>query len=303
MEIPNQEYKSGFVSVLGRPNVGKSTLINRLVGMKIAAVSAWPQTTRRRQMGILTQDDAQIIFIDTPGIHKPLHKLGEWMNKEAVETLEDCDVILVLADVSQPPGEEDRMIAERLSGSKRKLPILLALNKIDLIDLSTQEYHKSAFGTLLPGAVSISISATRGDNLELLLSIIKDHLPVHPPFFPEDQITDLYEREIVADLIRESALLHLRAEVPHSLAVRIDEYKERQDGNIYIAATLFVERESQKGIVIGQGASMLKKIGITARQEIERILETGDIYLDLRVKVRKNWRNDESALRLFGFKQ
>lgn len=287
--------------MLGRPNVGKSTLINRIIGMKIAAVSPWPQTTRRKQMGILTQRDAQIILVDTPGIHKPLHKLGEWMNKEAEETLNDCDVICFLVDLSQPPNDEDRRIAASLNRLKRNIPVLLVFNKLDLVAGAELEEQKLEYQKLLPGAQSIAISATRGDNVDQLLSMVKTHLPVHPPFFPEDQVTDLYEREIVADLIREAALFHLRAEVPHSLAVRIDEFKERQDGNTYIAATLFVERESQKPIVIGQGASMLKKIGISARQEIERMLNR-NIYLDLRVKVRKNWRNDESALRLFGYK-
>lgn len=301
MNDPNPNYRSGFVSVIGRPNVGKSTLINRMIGMKIAAVSPWPQTTRRKQMGILTLDDAQIIFVDTPGIHKPLHKLGEWMNKEAEETLDDCDVICFLVDLSQSPDDDDRRISSSLARMKRKVPTLLVLNKLDLVPASTLEVQKQAYQNLLPGVQSIAISATRGDNVNSLLAMVKTHLPVHPPFYPEDQVTDLYEREIVADLIREAALFHLRAEVPHSLAVRIDEFKERQDGNTYIAATLFVERESQKPIVIGQGASMLKKIGISARQEIERMLNK-NIYLDLRVKVRKNWRNDESALRLFGFK-
>lgn len=301
MTNPNPNYRSGFVSVIGRPNVGKSTLINRMIGMKIAAVSPWPQTTRRKQMGILTLDDAQIIFVDTPGIHKPLHKLGEWMNKEAEETLDDCDVICFLVDLSQSPDDDDRRISSSLARMKRKVPTLLVLNKLDLVPASTLKVQKQAYQNLLPGVQSIVISATRGDNVNLLLAMVKMHLPVHPPFFPEDQVTDLYEREIVADLIREAALFHLRAEVPHSLAVRIDEFKERHDGNTYIAATLFVERESQKPIVIGQGASMLKKIGISARQEIERMLNK-NIYLDLRVKVRKNWRNDESALRLLGYK-
>lgn len=252
-------------------------------------------------MGILTVEDAQIIFVDTPGIHKPHHKLGEWMNKEAEESLDECDVICLLVDLSQPPHEEDHLIASRLTRMRRNAPILLVFNKLDLISISTLDGKKQAYQNLLPWTESIAISATRGDNLDILLSMLKVYLPVHPPFFPEDQVTDLYEREIVSNLIREAALFHLRAEVPHSLAVRIDEFKERQDGNTYIAATLFVERQSQKVIVIGQGAAMLKKIGMSARQEIEKMLNR-HIYLELRVKVRKNWRNDESALRQFGYK-
>ena len=301
MEESPTVFRSGFVAVMGRPNVGKSTLLNTLLGIKVAAVSPWPQTTRKQQMGILTLEDAQIIFVDTPGVHNPLHKLGEHMNEEAADVLRECDLCMLVVDISEPPGEEDQLLADLLVDLKRPIPTLLALNKADLVDPEGLELHQKAFQDMFPQAGELlPISATRGDNLDLLVKEIASQLPEGPPFFPEDQITDLYEREIAADLIREAVLYHLRDEVPHSIAVRIDEYKERDHRGAYIAATLFVERDSQKGIVIGQGGSMLKKIGIAARQEIE-VMSGRKVFLQLRVKVRKNWRNDEGALRLFGF--
>jgi GTP-binding protein Era len=286
---------------MGRPNVGKSTLLNALLGTKVAAVSPWPQTTRKQQMGILTLDDAQIIFVDTPGVHNPHHRLGERMNEEAASVLQECDLCLLVVDVSEAPNEEDQLIADLLVDLKRPIQTVMALNKSDLVDGEELEKNRKAFESLFTQIVMIlPISATRGDNMDMLVREIISRLPESTPFFPEDQITDLYEREIAADLIREAVLNHLRDEVPHSIAVRIDEYKERNHRGAYIAATLFVERESQKGIVIGQAGSMLKKIGIAARQEIE-VMSGGNVFLRLRVKVRKNWRNDESALRLFGF--
>jgi GTP-binding protein Era len=301
MESSPSTHRSGFVAVMGRPNVGKSTLLNALLGIKVAAVSPWPQTTRKQQMGILTLEDAQIIFVDTPGVHNPHHKLGERMNEEAANVLQECDLCLLVVDVSEPPNEEDELLAKLLVDLKRPIQTLLALNKADLVDGEELEINREAFQSLI-GQISavLPISATRGDNMDLLVKEIVSRLPESPPFFPEDQITDLYEREIAADLIREAVLHHLRDEVPHSIAVRIDEYKERDHGGAYVAATLFVERESQKGIVIGQGGSMLKKIGIAARQEIEA-MSGRKVFLRLRVKVRKNWRNDENALQLFGF--
>lgn len=274
--------------------------MNALLGTKVAAVSRWPQTTRKRQMGILTLEEAQIVFVDTPGVHNPLHKLGELMNQEAVDVLEESDIILFLVDISQTPAGEDRLIVGLLSALKRSIPILMALNKADLVDEKTLEEHRSAFEELLPRVQSVPISSTNRENLDQLVAEIRDRLPESPPFFPGDQLTDLYEREIAADLVREAILENLRAEVPHSIAIRIDEYREREQTGAYIAATLFVERESQKGIVIGQGGDMLKKIGTTARQKIEA-MNGRDVYLKIRVKVRKNWRNDESALKLFGF--
>jgi GTP-binding protein Era len=295
------DYKSGFIAVMGRPNVGKSTLINQLLGTKIAAASPWPQTTRKTQMGILTIDNAQIVFVDTPGFHQPIHKLGEKMVQEALRSVEESDLILFLVDVSQRPNEEDRLLAQALASARRSISKILALNKSDLEPNEINEQHKELYQEIVPSADAVMISSTQGDNLDALIDIIVSHLPEGPPFFPDDQLTDLYEREIAADLIREALLFNLRAEVPHSIAVRIDEFKDRDENTTYIAATLFVERDSQKGIVIGQGGEKLKKIGIEARQKIEELIGRR-VYLSLRVKVRKNWRNDDASLNLFGFK-
>ena len=295
------DFKSGFVAVMGRPNVGKSTLINQLLGTKIAATSPWPQTTRKTQMGILTLERAQIVFVDTPGVHNPIHKLGERMNQEALKVLEESDIILFIVDISQQPSDEDQLLASSLGKLKRKVPIIMALNKADLLGNNSSRANHEQFQDLLPQAENITISSTLGDNLDQLILRLTSLLPEGPPFFPGDQITDLYEREIAADLIREAILYNLRAEVPHSIAVRIDEFKDRDNNNTYIAATLFVERDSQKGIVIGQGGETLKKIGIAARLKIEELIGR-KVYLELRVKVRKNWRNDTAALQLFGYK-
>jgi GTP-binding protein Era len=296
----NEGFKSGFVAVAGRPNVGKSSLINALLGQKIAAVSFRPQTTRRQQLGILTRDDAQIIFTDTPGIHQPKHKLGKYMNMEAATALEESDVILFMVDGSVPPHDEDRLIADTLVELKIQAPIILVVNKIDLVDGKDLTGQIEKYQGFVPQAQLIPISAVLGDGLPKLLEVVIERLPEHPPYFPPDQVTDLYEREISADLIREAALNILRDEVPHCIAIRIDEFTERGDGGAYIEATLFVERDSQKGIVIGEGGGMIKRLSTAARLEIEK-MSGRKVFLRLRVKVRKNWRNDENALRLFNF--
>jgi GTPase len=296
-------FKSGYVAVMGRPNVGKSTLINALLGQKIAAVSPRPQTTRRRQLGILTLESGQIIFMDTPGVHKPRNKLGQSLNRLAEETLEETDLILFLVDASTEPNEEDRILSDMLASLKKLAPILLLLNKVDLIPRDELETKQAAYQSIMPEKAEIStmaISATSGIHMTDLLEKILSHMPEGEPFYPESQITDIYEREIAADLIRESALIHLKDEVPHGVSIRVDEYTERNEHGAYIAATVFVERESHKPILIGQGGEMLKKIGTFARQEIER-MSGRKVFLQLRVKVRKNWRNDEKILRWFGY--
>lgn len=298
--LPPTPYRSGFVAVMGKPNVGKSTLINALMGQKIAAVSPRPQTTRKRQLGILTLESAQIIFVDTPGLHQAHHKLGEYMNQEAADTLEESDLILFLVDASNPPDEEDQILADLIKEIRNLPATLMVLNKIDRIDIEEIEEVQKKFQSLVPQSQSILISATRGDNLDELLDKITQMLPEGPPFFPPDQVTDLYEREIAADLIREAALVILRDEVPHSIAIRIDQFTERGEHGAYIEATIFVERESQKGIVIGKGGKMLKRIGTAARHEIEA-MSGRKVFLQLRVKVRKNWRNDKNVLRWFGY--
>ncbi|MCU0484681.1 MAG: GTPase Era [Anaerolineales bacterium] len=293
-------HKSGIVAILGHPNVGKSTLLNALCGQKIAAVSPRPQTTRRRQLGILTLENAQVIFVDTPGVHQPRHKLGEKMNQMALETLQDADLIFFIVDASRQPDSEDLILADGIRLAGRQAATFLLLNKIDLLSPARWEQRKDEFLALLPEAKPLFLSATRGEGKDELMQLMLDHLPEGPQYYPEDQVTDLFEREIAADLIREAALLHLDDEVPHGIAVRIDEYTDREDAAAYIAATLILERETHKPIVIGRGGSMLKKIGSDARKEIEAL--TGrKIFLELRVKVRKNWRDDDSALQAFGF--
>ncbi|MCD4672956.1 MAG: GTPase Era [Anaerolineaceae bacterium] len=296
----NKPFKSGFVSLAGRPNVGKSTLINHIMQQKIAAASPRPQTTQRRQLGILTLEDAQIIFMDTPGIHKPVHKLGDFMNQTAFQTLSDADVIVWMVDASEAPKHEDKLAAERIAAVQPLPPVLLALNKIDLISADQLQRRERAFWELLPEASPLAISAADGQGEDALLDAIIDRLPEGPEYYNEEQITDLYEREIAADLIREALLTHLDKEVPHATAVRIDEYKERENKGAFIQATLFVERDSQKGILIGKGGSMIKKIGATARKAIEA-MSGRKVFLDLRVKVNKNWRNNQDALQQFGF--
>lgn len=298
-EIPDG-HRSGFIALAGRPNVGKSTLINRLLGQRIAAVSPKPQTTRQRQLGILTLPEAQLIFVDTPGLHEPLHKLGEKMNEEALSSLQEADVVLALFDLTRPPSEEDRHVIDQVKKIQGQIPSLIVLTKVDRVPEERLSDRRAAFRALLPDADFLEISSTRGDNLDELVKRITVELPEGPLLYPEDTITDAYERDIAADMIRAAALKNLRDEVPHSLAIRIDEFEERNEHGAYIEATIFVERESQKGIVIGKGGKMLKTIGTFARTEIEAA--TGrKVYLKLRVKVLPGWRNDENKLKSFGF--
>ena len=295
-------HKAGYVAVVGRPNVGKSTLINALLDQKIAAVSPKPQTTRRKQLGILTRPDMQLVFVDTPGIHKAQHKLGDYMNDEALSSLADADVVLWLLTADEELTNEDRLIAEKLGAIRKLPPVLIALSKVDNVDAETIEKRSKAAMELYPARDILEISSMQHKGLEELLQKLLQFIPEGEPFFDEDTVTDYYEKEIAAELIRESALFFLRDEVPHCLAVRMDEYTERGDKGAFIEATFFVERDSQKGIVIGQGGEMLKKIGTRARQEIES-MSGRDVYLSLRVKVNKNWRNSPEALHLLGYEK
>jgi len=293
-------HRSGFVAVIGRPNVGKSTLMNRFVGEKVAIVSPKPQTTRTRITGILTRPDVQVIFVDTPGIHRPLHKLGEIMVSTARHAIPDADVVLFVVDVSVLPGNEDRMIASILE-SNTDSPVILVLNKMDRLEPEQVERNTEAYWDLAPRhAAWMMTIATEGVNLDKLLERVVALLPKGPRYYPGEYITDQTEREIAAELVREQILRRSYHEVPHSVAVAIEAFEERDKGITYIAADIFVERESQKGIIIGRKGHTIRQIGSAARQAIERMVG-GKVYLDLRVKVRKRWREDERELRRLGF--
>ena len=294
-------HRSGFVALVGRPNVGKSTLVNALVGAKVAAVSPVAQTTRRRLLGILTREAYQVIFIDTPGIHsKAKHKLNRRMVEEAVGAIPDADLILFVVDSSVPPRREDARIAELLEAKASRRPVFLVLNKMDKLKMEQAEEHIRAYWALYPDhADSIPVSALQGTNLGLLLRHIVERLPEGPRYYPPGQITDQAERQIAAELIREAVLHRTREEVPHAVAVLVEEFKERPNGMLYIAATIWVERESQKPILIGKGGRRLKAIGAAARQSLERFLGSR-IYLDLWVKVKPKWRDNEQRLRELG---
>ncbi len=298
-QIP-EGHKSGMVAVAGRPNVGKSTLMNALIRQKVAIVSPRPQTTRTRQLGILTESEYQIIFIDTPGLIKPRHKLDEFMVATADESLHDGDIVLWLVDASEPPGTGDEIIAEILKALPKEIIVILAMNKSDLIPPEEVVNRSEAYRKLLPDAQWILISALRGDGLESLLKMLVDGLPEGPRFYPSDQMTDSFMREIAAELIREQIFLQMRDELPYGTVVQVDEYKERENDVTYIKATIFVEKENHKRMIIGAKGSQLREIGAAARLEIQEMVQ-GKIYLDLWVKVAPHWRRDENTLKRFGY--
>ncbi len=293
------KFYSGFVSLVGRPNVGKSTLMNRLIGEKIAIISNKPQTTRNRIQSILTKDDFQIVFIDTPGIHKPRHKLGEFMVKSAEITLNEVDAVLMLIEPADRVLEADRLIIERFS--KIKSPVILVINKVDSADKERVFKVIDNYRTLYDFAEIVPISALEGINTDELLNVIKKYLPEGPQYFPADMITDQPERQIAAEIIREKALRLLQEEIPHGIAVEIMEMKKRPDGNMVdVRATIYCEKDSHKGIIIGKHGAMLKKIGTNAREDIQKLLGS-PIYLDLWVKVKKDWRDNDFLLKNFGY--
>jgi GTP-binding protein Era len=292
------EHKAGFVAVIGKPNVGKSTLVNALVGAKVAIVSPKPQTTRRVIRGILTRADAQIVFVDTPGIHQPKHKLGAAMVQAARNAINDVDVVVFMTDGSRLPTEEDQRIGKLLNEQCRA-PVLLVLNKMDLLKPADVQAVTEAHWALVKYADWMRISATRGTNLDKLLTQILERLPPGPELYPADQVTDQTLQAIAAELIREQVLLRTRQEIPHSVAVAIEEWEERRADLTHISATIYVERDSQKGILIGAGGAMLKTIGQRARAEIEAWVGH-QVYLELWVKVWEKWRERESSLRQLG---
>jgi GTPase len=290
-----KSFKSGFISIIGRPNVGKSTLLNALLGEKIAIISDKPQTTRNRILGIVNAPGAQMVFMDTPGIHKPMHKMNEFMVKTALRTYHEVDVILMLVEATERPGPGDRFIIETLA--KVKTPVFLLINKVDLINKEKLLPLIGEYSTLYAYAEIIPVSALANDLGDLVKTIIR-RLPQGPKYFPDDQLTDQPERFIVSELIREKVFELTKEEIPYSTAVVIEEMKEEPELT-RIHAVIYVERDSQKGILIGKGGAMLKQIGTLARQDAEKLLGV-KVFLKLYVKVKKGWREDERVLRNIG---
>ncbi len=294
-----ENYKSGFVALIGRPNVGKSTLMNRLIGQKIAITSKRPQTTRNRIQTVYTCDDGQIVFLDTPGIHKAKNKLGEYMMTVAQRTLKEVDVILWLVEPDTVIGGGDKRIAEQLSTVK--VPVILVINKVDTIKKETVTKSIEAYRKIGDFEEIIATSALRGNNTHDVIDAVFKYLPYGPQYYDEDTITDQPQRQIVAEIIREKALHVLDEEVPHGIAVAIDQMKERPNGRLVdIDATIICERDSHKGIIIGKQGSMLKRIGTNARYEIEQMLEQ-KVNLKLWVKVKRDWRDSDFLVKNFGY--
>lgn len=295
----NEQYKSGFATLIGRPNVGKSTLMNRLIGQKIAITSHKPQTTRNRIQTVYTSPEGQIIFVDTPGIHKAKNRLGEYMVQAAERTLKEVDVILWLVEPSTFIGAGEQHIGERLA--EVNVPVILVINKIDTVKKEELLIFMDAYRKIMEFAEIVPVSALKGDNADLLIDLIYKYLPYGPQFYEEDTITDQPERQIVAELIREKALKCLDEEIPHGIAVSIEQMKERKNSKLIdIDATIICERDSHKGMVIGKGGAMLKKIGSAARYEIETFLNQ-KVNLKLWVKVKKDWRDSDFMIKNFGY--
>lgn len=297
--MENAKFKSGFATLIGRPNVGKSTLMNHLIGQKIAITSNKPQTTRNRIQTVYTCEEGQIVFLDTPGIHKAKNKLGEYMVTVAERTLSEVDVILWLVEPSTFIGKGERHIVEQLE--KTSTPVILVMNKIDTVPREELPRYLDAYRQIYDFAEMIPVSALRGKNLQAVIDAILKYLPYGPQFYDEDTVTDQPQRQIVAELIREKALRCLEEEIPHGIAVAIDQMRERPDGQMMdIDATIICERDSHKGIIIGKGGAMLRRIGSQARREIEAMLEM-KVNLQLWVKVKKDWRDSDFMIKNFGY--
>lgn len=296
--MAKSKFKSGFVAIVGRPNVGKSTLMNQVIGQKIAIMSDKPQTTRNKIHGVYTTDEMQVVFLDTPGIHKRQSKLGDFMNSTAFNALGEVEAVLFLVDAAEGLGGGDRFIIERLK--EIRTPVILVMNKIDQVEPEQllpmiEEYSKlHSFTEIVP------ISAKLGNNVNTLLEQLGKYLPEGPQYYPEDQVTDHPEQFVCAELIREKILHMTREEVPHSIAVTIEDMRVQENGVVYISAVIFVERDSQKGIIIGKQGALLKEVGKRARTDIENLLGS-KIFLELWVKVKKDWRNQERVLKDLGF--
>ena len=299
--IMNSEkgFKSGFVAVVGRPNVGKSTLINALIDDKIVIVSDKAQTTRNRIVCVYTDEKKQIVFMDTPGIHKPKHKLGEFMVDQAVDSLREVEAVLFVVAANEKRGPGDNFVIEQLR--KVNVPVFLIVNKIDTMEKQDLLEAIVSYENSYPFEAVVPISAREKDNIEEVVNLLEKHLPEGPKYFPDDMITDQPERLIIYDIVREKILLQTHDEIPHAIAVDVDEMKTRDDGTTYIRATIYVERDSQKGIIIGKQGAMLKLIGKQARADIERLLAT-KVFLDVWVKVKKDWRNKSGMLSELGYR-
>jgi GTP-binding protein Era len=294
------DHRSGVIAVVGRPNVGKSTLINRILGQKIAAVSPKPQTTRKQQLGILTDEKAQLLFVDTPGLHLPRHKLGEFMVKMAEKAFGDADVILLLQDVSQPPERADEHIAETVTRLRGDKPVVLVLNKIDIVSNAARLPNIAAHSALVQYDRAFLVSALTGEGVDDVLKDLLARVPLGPRYYPADQVSEANMRFIAAEIIREKIMLHTEQEIPHSVAVEIDSFRDDVEGRAEISAVLYVERDSQKGIIIGKGGEMIKRIGTEARLELREIMDT-PVHLELHVKVLKDWRSDPKLMGRLGY--
>ncbi|WOV88824.1 GTPase Era [Sporosarcina oncorhynchi] len=300
MQKNNDQFKSGFISIIGRPNVGKSTFLNRVVGQKIAIMSDKPQTTRNKVQGVVTTDESQLIFIDTPGIHKPKHKLGDFMVKSARNTLKEVDVIMFMVNADEPIGGGDRFIIDMLEHTET--PVFLIINKIDLVHPDALLGTITSYTQVYDFAEVVPVSALNGNNVERLMETLIKYMPKGPKYYPDDHVTDHPERFIISEFIREKVLHLTREEIPHSVAVVIEKIVRDEEREIIdVSATIIVDRDSQKGIVIGKKGALLKEIGTKARHDIEMLLGS-KVFLELWVKVQKDWRNKPGQLREFGFR-
>ena len=293
-----EKFRSGYVSLTGRPNVGKSTLLNTILGEKIAIVTPKPQTTRNRIVGIKTLPDAQIVFLDPPGIHKPKHKLGAWMVRQAQGSFKDVDLILFMVEPEEPSAG-DRFIIDDLKDMNK--PVFLLINKVDTVKKSQILPVIDAYSKLCSFKEILPVSAVTGDGVDVLLKDIVKTLPEGPKYYPDDLVTDQYERFMASEIIREKIMQQTGDEIPYSVAVEIISWAERADGTVYIQANIYVERDGQKGIIIGKDGARLKAIGTSARLEIEQLL-SAKVFLELWVKVKKDWRSNDQVLRELGFK-
>lgn len=298
--MTDEKFYSGFVALVGRPNVGKSTLMNALLGEKISIVSAHAQTTRNKITGVWNGDNSQVVFLDTPGMHKPQSKLGEAIRQSTMDALDEVDLIVFLCACNDPLGAGDRYILSLLKD--RKVPVILALSKTDLIPKEQVLKKIIQYNKIYPFAEIIPLSAKTGENLDEFMKSVVKYLPEGPKYFPDDMVTDQPERNIVQEIVREKLLIRTREEVPHAIGVFTEEFSERENGKVYIRCTIYVERDSQKRIIIGKKGSVLKEAGREAREEIQNLIGA-PVFLDLWVKVSKDWKNKDYILRELGYKE